>query len=259
MKKSIITNDIFPLQLKVARCKVDFLEKQEFEEYDGVIKTKEVTTMLLNEKISIIRKMNSLTQEEFAEELGVSRQAISKWENGSSIPDVNMLLRVADYYNLTLDQLVRDDFDLPLAANAGAIDEKDIGSNDDFSIDAYLGKICDVSMNSFRYSVIRNVLIVGMYKNMICFIKGNRYGYFNKDKSLGILIKGEKAYSNHNEITCGKCTVYTNKGTYFGGNTYAFSSIEKVSEFDIEVHTGKFIANVSYNELSVILMSDKIE
>ena len=38
--------------------------------------------MLLNEKITIIRKMNNLTQEGFAEELGVSRQAVSKWENG---------------------------------------------------------------------------------------------------------------------------------------------------------------------------------
>ena len=36
--------------------------------------------MLLNEKITIIRKMNNLTQEGFAEELGVSRQAVSKWE-----------------------------------------------------------------------------------------------------------------------------------------------------------------------------------
>ncbi len=38
--------------------------------------------MLLNEKITMIRKMNHLTQEEFAEELNVSRQAVSKWENG---------------------------------------------------------------------------------------------------------------------------------------------------------------------------------
>ncbi len=51
--------------------------------------------MLLNEKITIIRKMNNLTQESFAEELGVSRQAVSKWENGSSVPDVQMLIRIA--------------------------------------------------------------------------------------------------------------------------------------------------------------------
>lgn len=40
--------------------------------------------MLLNEKITIIRKMNNLSQERFAEELGVSRQTISKWETGVS-------------------------------------------------------------------------------------------------------------------------------------------------------------------------------
>ena len=215
--------------------------------------------MLLNEKITIIRKMNNLTQEEFAEELGVSRQAISKWENGSSVPDVQMLLRVADYYNLTLDQLVRDDFDLPMAANTEVTDEKNTWADSDFDIETYLGKICDVSMNSFRYSVIRYVLIVGMYNNMVCFIKGNRYGYFNKDKSLGILVKGEKEYTANNEIIHGKCTVYVNKGTYFGGNTYAFSRIEKITESDIEVHTGNFITNISYSDLSVILMSDRIE
>ena len=127
--------------------------------------------MLLNEKITIIRKMNNLTQEDFAEELGVSRQAVSKWETGTSVPDVQLLLRIADFYNLTLDQLVRDDFDLPISD----LDKKKI--TDDFSekssvsIDEYLGKVCDVSMNSFRYSVIRNVKIVGSYKNLICFEK----------------------------------------------------------------------------------------
>lgn len=212
--------------------------------------------MLLNEKISIIRKMNNLTQEGFAEELGVSRQAVSKWESGNAIPDVQLLLRIADFYNLTLDQLVRDDFDLPMAAGQeSALEEQ---AEKEFAIEAYLGKICDVSMNSFRYSVIRNVQIVGIYGNMVCFIKNKRYGYFNKDKSLGILVKGEKEFQEKNEILCGKCTVYVNKGTYFGGNTYAFSSIEKVSNEGVEIHTGKFVANVELKDVSVIMMSDKI-
>jgi transcriptional regulator with XRE-family HTH domain len=76
---------------------------------------KEAITMLLNEKISIIRKMNNMTQERFAEKLGVSRQAVSKWENGTAVPDVQMLIRISDFYNLTMDQLIRDDFDLPMA------------------------------------------------------------------------------------------------------------------------------------------------
>lgn len=76
----------------------------------------------------------------FAEELGVSRQAVSKWENGTSIPDVQLLLRIADFYNLTLDQLVRDDFDLPISS----LEEKkiagDLSDKSSISIDDYLGK-----------------------------------------------------------------------------------------------------------------------
>lgn len=86
--------------------------------------------MLFNEKISIIRKMNNLTQEEFAEELDVSRQAISKWENGTSVPDVYMLTRISDLYNLTLNQLIRDEYDLPISQeNKSAIEGFEEESN----------------------------------------------------------------------------------------------------------------------------------
>jgi hypothetical protein len=107
--------------------------------------------------------------------------------------------------------------------------------------------------------VLRNVKIVGICGSMVCFEKRNKYGYFNKDKSLGILVKKSEDYVGQNEIVYGKCTVYANKGTYFGGQTYAFSSIEKVTSDGIEVHTGKFVATVLFDELSVILMSDNIE
>ena len=112
-------------------------------------------------------------------------------------------------------------------------------------------------MNSFRYSVIRNVKIVGCYKNLICFEKNGRYGFFNKEKSLGILVKREEDYVEQNEIICGKCTIYVNKGTYFGGNTYVFSKIVSYTEDLIEIHTGKFVAKESLKDVSVILLSEK--
>lgn len=215
--------------------------------------------MLLEEKISIIRKMNCLSQDAFANELGVSRQAISKWENGTSVPDVQMLLRIADFYNLTLDQLVRDEFELPISkADSQYIIENEADSNN-ITIDYYLGKICDISMNSFRYSVIRSAKIVGQYKNLICFEKNGRYGYFNRDKSLGILAKKQEEYNAQNNLVCGRCTVYVNKGTYFGGNTYAFSSIVTYDEEKVEIYTGKFTAVELLQDISVIMLSDKID
>lgn len=216
--------------------------------------------MLLNEKIAIIRKMNNMSQEDFADELGVSRQAVSKWETGSSVPDVQMLLRIADFYNLTLDQLVRDEFDLPMTqCDEQKLLNEEPPNTTEFDIRQYQGKVCDVSMNSFRYSVLRNIKIVGMYKNMVCFEKKNKYGYFNKNKVLGIAIKKSEEFTVQNEILCGKCTIYVNKGTYFGGQTYAFSSIEKIDSDEIEIHTGKFVTNLLFNEASVIMMSDKIK
>ena len=214
--------------------------------------------MSFGENLKNVRKQRGVTQEELAEILGVSRQAISKWESGTSVPDVQLLLRIADFYNLTLDQLVRDDFDLPISS----LDEKkiadDLSNKSSVSIDDYLGRVCDVSMNSFRHSVIRNVKIVGSYKNLICFEKNGRYGFFNKNKSIGILKKREEDYVAHNDIIYGKCTVYVNKGTYFGGNTYVFSEIVSCVEDTIEIHTGKFVAQESLDDISVILMSDKI-
>ena len=71
--------------------------------------------------------------------------------------------------------------------------------------------------------------------------KNGRYGFFNKQKSLGILIKREEDYVVQNDIIYGKCTVYVNKGTYFGGNTYAFSEIVSSVDDTIEIRTGKYV------------------
>lgn len=211
--------------------------------------------MLLNEKISMIRKLNNLTQESFAEELGVSRQALSKWENGMSVPDVAMLIKIADYYNLTLDQLVRDDINFPIDESSQATIDAE---KDEISIDKYMGKVCDVSMNSFLFSTLRNVKIVGKFKNLVCFESRGKYGYFNFDKSQGILIKSEtETYDEKNELVLGKCSVYVNKGTYFGGNTYLFSEIHSIKEDFIEIKTGESISFVDYNDISVIKMSEK--
>lgn len=216
--------------------------------------------MLLSEKIAIIRKINNLTQEEFAEKMSVSRQAVSKWETGACIPDVQILIKIADFYSITLDQLVREENDLPLSKE-DEIKLSQAEENDriDINIDQYIGKVCDVSMNSLRYNAIRDVTIVGSCGNLICFTRKKKYGFFNYKMSLGILIKKQAdEYVENNELKTGKCTVYANKGTYFGGETYLLSSIDKITDEGIIIRTGKFESTVTYDNISVILMKDKI-
>lgn len=64
--------------------------------------------MKFNEKLLSIRKKKGLSQEELGMELQVSRQTISKWEAGQSYPDFQKLVMLSDYFDMTLDELVKD-------------------------------------------------------------------------------------------------------------------------------------------------------
>lgn len=65
--------------------------------------------MKLNEKIYFYRKALNLSQEELAERVGVSRQAVSKWELGEATPEVEKLLALAGVFGITTDELLRED------------------------------------------------------------------------------------------------------------------------------------------------------
>lgn len=58
--------------------------------------------------LKLFRKKSGLTQEQLAEKVGVSRQAIAKWENGDALPDIDNLVALADIYEVTIDSLVRN-------------------------------------------------------------------------------------------------------------------------------------------------------
>ena len=60
----------------------------------------------LGENIRRLRIANGITQEQFGYELGVSAQAVSRWENGATYPDITMLPMIADFFDVTLDELM---------------------------------------------------------------------------------------------------------------------------------------------------------
>lgn len=64
--------------------------------------------MNFNEKLIELRKSKGLSQDELGNELGVSRQTISKWELAQSYPDFQRLVLLSDYFGLSLDALVKD-------------------------------------------------------------------------------------------------------------------------------------------------------
>ena len=69
--------------------------------------------MTLGQKISVLRTAMNISQEQLAEKLDVSRQSVSKWESDKSIPEVNIILKLSSIFNITLDDLLREE--IPLA------------------------------------------------------------------------------------------------------------------------------------------------
>ena len=61
---------------------------------------------MLNENIKALRKTNGLTQDELAIRLNVVRQTVSKWEKGLSVPDAEMLQRIAEVFEVSVSQLL---------------------------------------------------------------------------------------------------------------------------------------------------------
>lgn len=67
--------------------------------------------MKLSDKLIELRKEKGWSQEDFAERLDVSRQAISRWENGTALPDAQNILRISKLFNVTSDYLLNDDYE----------------------------------------------------------------------------------------------------------------------------------------------------
>jgi DNA-binding XRE family transcriptional regulator len=70
--------------------------------------------MTFNEKLIRLRKINSLTQDEFAKSVGVSRQAVYKWESGQSFPEVPTLLQIKALFSVSIDDLLDESFEIAL-------------------------------------------------------------------------------------------------------------------------------------------------
>ncbi len=65
--------------------------------------------MTLGEKIYELRTQHNLSQGDLANELNVSRQSISKWENGNSTPDLDKIIKLAEIFNVSLDGLIKNE------------------------------------------------------------------------------------------------------------------------------------------------------
>ena len=112
--------------------------------------------MIFSEKLQLIRKSQGMTQEDLAEKLDVSRQAVAKWESGQVYPDISNLIQISNLFNVTVDYLVRDQ-ECMVSYDDHA--DTDIGKLIDFRLEAnvntyaaYMNETDPTRLDSHDYS-----------------------------------------------------------------------------------------------------------
>lgn len=134
-------------------------------------KTKMEDKFMISTRIRELRKQAKLSQEMMAEKIGVSRQAITKWETGLGVPDIENLVAIADLFKLSLDELMGRDIEHETLAKDylyESVTEYDIDGKKDFDISfmganklklyAYEGEKVKVILLSDTISDIQNEL-----------------------------------------------------------------------------------------------------
>ena len=83
--------------------------------------------MELGNQLQKLREKHDMSQQDLAEKLNVSRQAIYKWENNKGYPDIENLIALSDVFQVTVDEMIRSDDKLREKIN---VDEDDSSFND---------------------------------------------------------------------------------------------------------------------------------
>lgn len=107
---------------------------------------------MLNETIRTLRKNRGLTQEEMAEKLCVSRQAITKWESGLGTPDIVNLEAIAKLFDVTIDELLSSS--LPVGKENMSRTEFDILSKSDFDFSVGVANSLDVTFHDEEKAIV---------------------------------------------------------------------------------------------------------
>ena len=116
--------------------------------------------MKLSDKLIELRKAQGWSQEDFAEKLDISRQAISRWENGTALPDAQNVVRISKLFNVTADYLLNDDHEGEMH-----IPEAEVASEESVPVNrkkyTYINLIVAISLTILLASVIVFAIIAG--------------------------------------------------------------------------------------------------
>ncbi len=214
--------------------------------------------MELGKRIVELRKQKGLTQDDTAELFKVTRQTISNWENGKSYPDITLLLAISEKFDVSLDELLKEDREL--TENL----KKDTKTKNLFKVISLILVILFITIILFLIFKPKGELIeqVAVVYNSIEATKSNndeiklyyeenaQKVYFYGLNKIEIIEENKrydlKEYLSSNEKTIDWFVqLFSEKETYLGTNTKMYNGL---------IHTGWFSRNfkLSKEEISII-------
>ena len=145
--------------------------------------------MQFNEKLKMLRKEQGFTQESLADKLNVSRKAITKWESGDGIPDIENLKQISILFNTTIDELVKEDKEINLdnKNNYSEVYELEIDHTKHFDIN--IDKINELKIISNNEEKVKIEILSNEEENLKEYFKVKFDDIYNK---LDIDIKNKK-------------------------------------------------------------------
>lgn len=185
--------------------------------------------MTVAEMIKETRTTSNMTQEEYGLKLGVSRQTVSSWENGRSMPDLQMLIDICNIYHISLDKLLNED-------------NKFVNR-----IDFYgrIGKILKVVSACFIIAVVLFAIVFFRWK-IIATDKNEAFA--NNAKEWGFALKdGYYQMEEDNvyyQLPNQKLPLF--KDDFFAKNSSAYFDIDD-TEISIAIYDEKNIVNIIFN------------
>lgn len=131
-----------------------FLPSGAFPRYTGSEKTERVNCVRFCDKLLQLRREMGLSQEQLADRLGVSRQSVSKWEAGGTMPELEKIKAISDIFGVSVDYLVRDSLSEPERTKAAAAG--------DAAIMEQLGEMKQYMKESMGYEYKSRTMVFGL-------------------------------------------------------------------------------------------------
>lgn len=137
--------------------------------------------MELSQKLQIRRKEMNLTQEEVANKIHVSRQTISNWETGRTLPDIDSLVLISDIYEISLDNLIKEDVKVIKNLNS------DIKQAENwFVLSSLLSSALSILISSQSDKLETNIVVLLLILEtlVISYISVSGYSFLKRNKEV---------------------------------------------------------------------------